>query len=83
MNMTKHELIKKTVDTLNILPEDKIKQILDFVEFLQKQDEERILQQGIHKLMGDSITYKFLEEEEDVYTVNDLKEKYNFSRYTF
>lgn len=52
--MTKHELIKKTVDTLTILPEEKIKQILDFVEFLQKQNEERVLQQGIHKLMGSS-----------------------------
>lgn len=74
--MTKHELIKKTVDTLAILPEDKIKQILDFVEFLQKQNEERVLQQGIHKLMDGSKTYKFLEEEEDLYTVDDLKEKY-------
>ncbi len=52
--MTKHELIKKTVDTLTILPEEKIKQILDFVDFLQKQNEERVLQHGIHKLMGSS-----------------------------
>ncbi|MDP2207841.1 MAG: hypothetical protein Q8K98_03570 [Bacteroidota bacterium] len=72
--MTKQELIKKTVDTLNILPEEKVKQIFDFTEFLQKQYEEHILQKGIHKLMDDSITYKFLEEEEDLYTVNDLKE---------
>ncbi len=59
--MTKQELIKKTVDTLNILPEEKVKQI-----------GEHILQKGIHKLMDDSLTYKFLEEEEDLYTFNDL-----------
>ena len=31
----------------------------------------------MEKLQSESKAFKFLEEEEDIYTINDVKEKYN------
>jgi len=74
--MTKDVLIKKTLKTLSRLPQDKVKEISDFAEFIQKKYDEDILQKGIERLVIESKTYEFLQDEESLYSVNDLKEKY-------
>lgn len=38
--------------------------------------ENQVITEGIQKLVTDSKAFKFLEEEEDLYSVNDLKERY-------
>lgn len=74
--MTKDVLIKKTLKTLSRLPQDKVKEISDFAEFMLKKYDEDILQKGIERLVIESKTYEFLQDEEFLYSVNDLKEKY-------
>lgn len=74
--MTKQELINRTITVLSQLSEEKAKEVLQFSEFLQKQSEEQMLQKGIEQLAGKSKSYNFLEDEPEVYTVADLKERY-------
>jgi len=74
--MTKISIIKRTVEALEKLPEDRVAEIADFAEFLLKKYEEQILTKGIEKLVSESESFAFLEEEEDLYTLEDLKERY-------
>ena len=43
---------------------------------LLRHFEDEILQKGIEKLVSNSKTFSYLKDDEDLYTVNDLKEKY-------
>ena len=72
--MTRKTLIKKTIDNLSKLPDQKLKEVSDFVEFLLEKTEDTILTEGIKRLANQAKTFKFLEEDDDLYTVNDLKE---------
>jgi hypothetical protein len=74
--MHKELLITKTVSFLEKMPENKIEEVLHFVEFLNSKYEESILQLGIEELTSKSGSFEYLEKEEDIYTVNDLKERY-------
>jgi len=68
-------LIKKTISNLNRLPEEKLREISDFSDFLVNRLKEENLIEGIHDHIKTSKTYKFLQEEQEIYTVEDLKEK--------
>jgi len=74
--MLRQELIQKTVNYLDALPDDKINEITDFIEFLYQKHEETILREGIQQLCSHSGSFKFLEDEEDLYTMADIKETY-------
>jgi hypothetical protein len=74
--MTKESLIKKTLSTLSKLPQEKVNEIADFTDYISKKYEEEILQKGIQRLVSESKTFAYLESEENIYTVNDLKEQY-------
>ncbi len=74
--MTKEVLINRTVDYLKNLPDEKVAEVADFTEYLYQKYEEYILNRGIRKLVSESKSFEFLKEEEDLYTLNDLKEKY-------
>jgi hypothetical protein len=74
--MTRETLIKKTIDNLAKLPDQKLKEVSDFAEFLLNRIESQLMTEGIQKLISDSKTFKFLESEEDLYSVDDLKERY-------
>jgi hypothetical protein len=74
--MTKESLIKKTLNALSKLPQEKVNEIADFTDYISKKYEEEILQKGIQKLVIESKTFSYLENEENIYTVNDLKEQY-------
>lgn len=74
--MGKSELIHKTVQALEKLPPEKIGEVTDFAEYLLSKLEEEALQKGIQQLVTDSDTFQFLQEEPEIYSVKDLKEKY-------
>lgn len=75
--MTRQAIIEKTIKAINLLPEHKAEEISDFADFVSKRYEEHALSQGIQKMTGDSQTFNFLHEEEDLYSVTDLKEVFN------
>lgn len=74
--MSKDLLIKKTVDHLARLPETEVKQVSEFAEFLLRKLDDRLLNEGIKQFISGSSGYKFLQDEEDIYTVDDLRERY-------
>lgn len=74
--MTREKLIKKTIEHLDKLPDNKLKEVSDFAEFLLNKIENQILTEGIQKLVTDSNSFQFLENEEDLYSSDDLKERF-------
>lgn len=73
---TKERLINKTLKTLSRLPDDRVKEVYDFADYILKKYEESILQKGIEQLISDSKTFDFLKEEEELYSIKDLKERF-------
>jgi len=74
--MIRETLINKTIKTLSKLPNDKVREVSDFTEYILKKYEEETLQNGIEKLVSDSNAFQFLADDDDLYTVNDIIEKY-------
>lgn len=74
--MNRSVLIKETIDKIQLLPDIKIQEINDFAEFLLSRIDDKILLEGIQKLASESKSYEFLKNEEELYSVNDIKEKY-------
>lgn len=74
--MNRNALLKETVDKIQQLPDLKIQEINDFAQFLLSRIDDKILLEGIQKLATDSKSFEYLKNEEELYSVNDLKEKY-------
>jgi Cu/Ag efflux pump CusA len=75
--MTRQAIIERTIKAINQLPEDKAEEISNFADFVSKRYEEYQLTQDIQKLAADSKAFAFLNDEEDLYSIADLKEVYN------
>jgi hypothetical protein len=76
--MNKQLIIERTLKAINQLPEDKAEEISDFADFVFKKYEEQELSKGIQKLAAEGNSFNFLESEEELYSVSDLKVVYNF-----
>lgn len=75
--MRKEKIIKHALERLKKLPEDKVKEVDDYIHFLwNKYHEEYRLQKGIESIVEESDSFQFLEDEEELYSTKDLKEKY-------
>ena len=74
--MSKQELINQTLEIVSKLPSEKIQEVKDFADFMLKKLDDETLQKGLNELVSKSKPYEFLSGEEDLYTVEDLKEKY-------
>ena len=74
--MSRAEIIEKTVNALNRLPESRGEEVADFADFMVKKTDEQQLQSGIQQIIQTSDAFAFLKDEEDLYTLDDLKEKY-------
>ncbi len=74
--MNRETLIKNTVNKINKLPDSEIIEVSDFTDFLICKIEDQILTKGIEEVISKSKSLDFLNEEEDLYTVKDLKERY-------
>ncbi len=74
--MSRDVLIKKTLDNLTRLPDQKLREVSDFTEFLIRKIEDRLITEGIQKLTSNSKSFQFLESEEELYSKEDLKEIY-------
>ena len=74
--MDRNDLIENTLLKIKQLPDTKIREINDFAEFLLRKIDDKILLQGIQELTSQSSAFSYLNDEEDLYSVNDLKERY-------
>ncbi len=75
--MTRQIIIERTLKAINQLPEDQAEEISDFADFIFNRYEEHILTNGIQKMAAESQAFDFLNNEEEIYSVTDLKEIYN------
>jgi len=78
--MDRQVLIDNTLNKIRQLPDARIKEINDFADFLLSKIDDKIIQEGIQKLTSESKAFEFLKDEDDLYTLNDLKERYNEKR---
>ncbi|MBT3384705.1 MAG: hypothetical protein HN778_06745 [Prolixibacteraceae bacterium] len=74
--MNRKVLIEDTLKKIQQLPDFKILEINDFADFLLSKIDDKILLEGIQKIASDSKSFEYLKNEGDLYSVNDLKEKY-------
>ncbi len=74
--MSRSQVINETLKAVNQLPDERVNEVTDFASFLLKRQEETTLQKGIEHLVNTSGTFAFLHDEDDLYTLNDLKETY-------
>ncbi|HLG36049.1 MAG TPA: hypothetical protein VI757_14300 [Bacteroidia bacterium] len=74
--MSRETLIQRTLAALSKLPQERANEIADFADYILKKYDEEVLQKGIQTLVSDSKTFAFLKNEEELYTVSDLKAKY-------
>lgn len=74
--MSKQKLIEDTISKINRLSDEKLAEVNDFVDFLLSKMDDRMIQENLQNLSSQSKALKFLDQEEDLYTVNDLKERY-------
>ena len=70
--MTKEAIIKKTIQVINKLPDDKAEQISDFAGFVLNRFEEEQLKKGIQALHNETKSFDFLYLDEDLYSEADL-----------
>ena len=78
--MTRDSLIQKTLQHLAQLPDQKVKEVSDFAEFLLYKIDNQILTEGIQNIVSESRSFDFLEDDEEIYSVEDLKEKYKWEK---
>lgn len=75
--MTREAIIERTIKTMNRLPDEKMMEISDFADFIIKRYEDILLTDEIQKLATNSQSFDFLNDEEEIYSMEDLKEKFN------
>ena len=75
--MTRQLIIERTLKVINQLPDEKAEEISDFADFVFKRYEEHELINGIKKMASKGQAFNFLNNEEETYSVADLKEIYN------
>ena len=73
--MTRETLMRNTMNSLSRLPKERLSEVADFVDFILAKETEENLQKGIEKLSEESGSLNFLLEEEELYTVSNLKKK--------
>ncbi|TVQ00396.1 MAG: DUF2281 domain-containing protein [Balneolaceae bacterium] len=74
--MTRKMLIDRTVKSLKKLPESKLIEVQDYIDFLLYRAKEKELNREIIQMASQSKSFRFLEEEEELYADSDVKELY-------
>jgi lipoprotein NlpI len=72
--MSKEQILKETMGKLQKLDKNNLKEASDFVDFLLTKVSNRELTKEIQKQAEEGKTFAFLNDEEELYTVHDLKE---------
>ncbi len=73
----KQALIIALNKLLEQLPEQQVKEVKNFAEYLEFKTEDMLLQRGIETLAITSGSFDFLNDEEDLYDDSDCIEIYN------
>lgn len=78
--MSHETFIEQTFKSLSKLPNNKVREVSDFTDFIMKKYEQETLQKGIQMLTTHYKSFDFLNDEEELYTLDGLKEKYQMKK---
>jgi hypothetical protein len=75
--MEREVLVKRTIGNIQRLPSKRVHEVNDFVEFIMQKTNDSLITEGLQELSSMSRhTYDFLDNEPELYSVNDLKVKF-------
>ena len=75
--MEREVLVRKTFRSIERLPTSRLREVNDYVEFMLRRTEESAITEGLQHLSSSSNqTYEFLNDEPEIYSVNDLKTRF-------
>ena len=74
--MEREILMEKTIHKIGQLPTTRVREVNDFVEFILQRTDDALITEGLQQLASSSHTYDFLNNEPELYSVNDLKVKF-------
>jgi hypothetical protein len=74
--MNRQLLIKKTLENISLLPDWRLKEVSDYVDFLSKISDDKKLVEDLRNIVSQTKSFHFLEDEEELYTDSDLTQKY-------
>jgi hypothetical protein len=74
--MEREILVREMVRNIKQLPTTRIREVNDFVEFMLQKANDALITEGLQQLSSSSSVYDFLDDEPDIYSINDLKVKY-------
>jgi len=72
--MDKQEVISQTIHYLSAMSQDKVEEAFDFIEYLYNKKSEDMQVSEIARLATASDSFKFLDDEENLYSASDIKE---------
>lgn len=75
--MTRKAIIEKTMQAINQLPDEQAEKVSVFADSLIRRHEEVKLLNGIKQIVSETKSFEFLSSEQELYTKEDLKERYN------
>ena len=75
--MEREVLMKKTFRRIEKLPTTRIREVNDFVEFIIRKTDNALITEGLQQLSSCSHAYDFLNNEPELYSVNDLKVRFS------
>jgi hypothetical protein len=78
--MDRQVIIDKIVKKISLLPDWRLKEVEDYVDFLLKKNEDQRILADIKHLVSESKSFDFLEEEEEIYRDSDLIQKFDGKR---
>jgi len=73
--MNRGNLLNRTMSNISLLPDWRLKEVSDYVDFLLKSYEDKEITEGIMKLVSESKSFDFLNDEEEIYDESDIIEK--------
>lgn len=75
--MVSHADIGRIVRILQQLTSDKVEAVSDFADFMLRKQEEQMTTESINQLVMESDSFYFLKEEEELYSLADIKERFD------
>ena len=78
--MDRQIIIDKTIKKISLLPNWRLKEVEDYVDFLLKKHEDQELLSDIKNNLSDGKSFDFLNDEEELYNDSDLIQKFNEKR---
>ena len=74
--MEREVIMKKTVQNIEQLSTSRIREVNNYVEYILQKTEEIMITEGLQQLSSSCYGFDFLNNEPDLYSINDLKTKY-------